>query len=90
MSYNPMSQLREMFMRRLKNGNLYQTPVLGLSEFPASYFGPLRPDTFVDQTINLDIPSMLDTMFDRPTNGRLSPVFMQNVKIREGVLNFAE
>lgn len=88
--HNPMHQLRDVFMRRLKNGIFYRMPSLGLSEFIPSYFGPLRSDTQVDRTINLEIPSMLDTMFDRPTDGQLSPVFMQNVKIREGVMHFAE
>ena len=77
-------------MRRLKSGLFYRTPSLGLSEFIPSYFGPLRDDTQVDRTINLEIPSLLDMMFDRPTDGQLSPTFMQNVKIVEGVLHFAE
>lgn len=88
--YNPMHQLRDVFMRRLKKGILFRTPVLGLSEFIPQYFGPLRPDTHVDRSINLDIPSMLNTMFDRPTDGNLFPDFIQNVKIREGVMHFAE
>nr|WP_320956017.1 CRISPR-associated protein Cas5 [Enterocloster asparagiformis] len=88
--HNPMHQLRDVFMRRLKSGLFYRTPSLGLSEFIPSYFGPLRDDTQVDRTINLEIPSLLDTMFDRPTDGQLSPTFMQNVKIVEGVLHFAE
>ena len=87
---NPMHQLREMFMRRLKNGSLYRTPVLGLSDFTPPYMGVLRSDTHVDPSINLIIPSMLDTMYDRMIDGHLSPTFRQNVEIREGVLHFAE
>ncbi|MDO4272382.1 MAG: CRISPR-associated protein Cas5 [Eubacteriales bacterium] len=87
---NPMHQLRDMFGRRLRKGLFYRMPSLGISEFTADYFGPLREDTFVDESINITIPSMLDTMFDRPTNGRLAPKYVQNVQIEKGVLRYAE
>ena len=87
---NPMHELQEVFERRLKRGLFARTPTLGLREFVPSYFGPLRPDTAPDPAVNLVIPSMLDTMFDRPTRGKLSPTFRQDVAIEKGVLRFAE
>lgn len=77
-------------MRRLANGVLYRMPSMGLKEFTPRYFGPVRSDTAVDRSINLEIPSMLDVMYDRQVDGKLKPQYLQNVQIREGVLCYAE
>lgn len=87
---NPMHQLQSVFLRRLERGLFYRTCSLGLKEFTSTYFGPLRTDTKVDTSINLLIPSMLDTMYDRQTRGNLAPSFCQNVQIEKGVLHYAE
>ncbi len=87
---NPQHQLQEVFMRRLVSGQLYSTPFLGWKEFVPNYFGPIRADTFADTSINLTIPSMLNTLYDKPTDGTVAPEFMQNVKIEGGVLLYAE
>lgn len=88
--HNPMHQLQDVFMRRLANGVLYRMPSMGLKEFTPRYFGPVRSDTVVDRSINLEIPSMLDVMYDRQVDGKLKPQYLQNVQIREGVLCYAE
>lgn len=87
---NPPHQLQEVFMRRLASGQLYSTPFLGWKEFVPTYFGPIRTDTFADTSINLTITSMLNTMYDKPTDGKVFPEFTQNVKIEEGILLYAE
>lgn len=87
---NPMHQLQNVFMRRLEKGILYRMPSLGLKEFVPSYFGPVRSDTRADSSINLIIPSMLDTIFDCQAHGGFAPRFLQNVEIREGVMHYAE
>lgn len=85
---NPQHKLQEVFLRRLESGNFFSTPFLGLKEFTPSYFGPLRYFTFPDKTINMVIPSMLAVMYDRPTDGKAKPCFIQNVEIRQGVIYF--
>ena len=87
---NHLHALQEMFLRRLKKGQFFYTPVLGWKEFVPSYFGPVREgETFVQNEINQIIPSFLHTVFDRPSEGTYKPVFRQNVEIREGVLQYA-
>lgn len=88
-SINHLHALQEIFLRRLEKGQLYHTPFLGWKEFVPSYFGPLRPGTGVDESINQSLPSMLFSVFDKPTHGRRSPQFRQNVQIKKGVLEYA-
>jgi len=85
---NPQHKLQEVFLRRLALGYFFSTPFLGLKEFTPSYFGPLRNSTSPESSVNLVIPSMLMTMYDRPTDGQVSPCFLQNAKIKKGVLFF--
>lgn len=85
--YNPLHALQEQFSRRLKQGKLFRTPCLGLSECTPSYFGPLRDSTFAQKDINLTISSMLFRTFNDA--GEYAPEFRQNVKIKDGVLIYA-
>jgi CRISPR-associated protein Cas5d len=87
---NPRHKLQEIFLRRLDSGHFYSTAFLGWKEFTPSYFGPLREHTSVDSSIELLIPSMLSTMYSRPTDGILSPAFIQEVQIRKGVMFYAQ
>ncbi len=87
---NQQHKLQEIFLRRLESGQFYSTPFLGWKEFVPTYFGPLRNNTSVDSSINLIIPSMLSTMYDRPTKGIVSPTFVQNVEINKGVIFYAK
>lgn len=86
---NPQHQLQEMFMRRLSVGQFHTTPFLGWKEFVPTYFGPIRDTTAADKSINMTIPSMLSTMYTRPTDGKYAPQFRQDVKIEGGVMFFA-
>jgi CRISPR-associated protein Cas5d len=87
---NLRHKLQEIFLRRLEAGQFHTTAFLGWKEFTPSYFGPLRENTTADPSINLVIPSMLSIMYSRPTEGILSPVFVQNVGIRKGVMLYAQ
>jgi hypothetical protein len=51
--------------------------------------GPFRPETTVETSVDLVIPSMLHAVFDQPVNGKVAPVFRQNVPISKGVLEYA-
>lgn len=87
---NPRHKLQEIFMRRLAQGQFFKTPFLGWKEFVPTYFGPLRDTTEVDPNINLIIPSMLETMYTRPTQGAVAPSYLQDVKIEGGILKYVE
>lgn len=87
---NSQHQLQEVFMRRLSVGQFHTTPFLGWKEFVPTYFGPIRDTTTADKSINITIPSMLSTMYTRPTEGNVSPQFEQDVKIEGGVMFYAE
>ncbi|MDR2018249.1 MAG: CRISPR-associated protein Cas5 [Syntrophobacterales bacterium] len=87
---NPQHQLQEVFMRRLAVGQFHTTPFLGWKEFVPTYFGLSRETTLADESINIIIPSMLSVMYTRPTNGKIAPLFEQNIKIEEGVMHYAE
>ena len=85
---NHLHHLQEMFDWRLKRGKCYHMPCLGWKEFTPSYFGPIRPETQKDKTIDEEIPSMLFSVFDN--EGKHSPHFNQDVKIKEGELCYVK
>lgn len=86
---NHLHALKDLFDRRLGNGQLYSTPCLGWSEFTPRYFGPLRTTTHVCEDVNLEVGSMLFRVFDQDNSGQYAPEFRQDVKVVKGVLNFA-
>jgi CRISPR-associated protein Cas5d len=77
------------FYDRLANFQNFYVPCLGWKEFVPNYFGPIRekdirgqpiqPDATVDEAI----PSMLFSMW---RNRKLAPSFVQNARIKQGVL----
>lgn len=85
---NPRHQLQELFERRLTQGRCYKTPTLGLSEFTADYWGPCRPEWVVDETLNLAIPSMLHSVWDRAQDGRREDRFVQGLRIESGMITY--
>jgi len=86
---NHLHALQDMFLRRLEKGQWFRCPCLGWKEFTPSYAGPFRPETAVETSIVLVIPSMLRAVFDRPINGCVAPSYRQNVPIIKGVLAYA-
>jgi len=87
--FNHRHYLQDKFERRLKRGELFATPFLGLKEFVPSYFGPLRPETRPSADISETIPAMLLQVFDKPIDGVFAPRFVE-ATIAEGVLHYAE
>jgi len=86
---NHLHALQEVFLRRLKKGQCFYTPCLGWKEFVPSYVGVFRPETIVNKEINQILPSLLHSVFDSPIEGKVRPMFRQNVEIKEGVLKYA-
>ena len=87
---NPRHYLQDLFERRLKQGRCYRTPALGWSEFTCDYWGPTRPEWEIDDALDLEIPSMLSSVWDRPRDGAYVSRFTQDVRIEKGVLTYAE
>ena len=87
--FNHRHYLQDKFERRLKRGEIFSTPFLGLKEFVPTYFGPLRPETTPCANITETIPAMLLQVFDKPIDGVFAPRFVE-AKIEEGVLRYAE
>lgn len=86
---------QEIFNRRLKKGQFYDTPCLGWREFVPNYIGPKREDTEdrkVQHNINERMESFLYCVFDLKT-GVCNPKYVQNSKgrtIDKGRLEYAE
>lgn len=87
---NNAHHFQERFNRRLRRKQSFRKPVLGISEFHSSYFGPLRAETSPCSDINQSIKSMLFMNFDQLNNGKFQPLFRQNVQICNGVLNYVK
>ncbi len=87
---NPRHHLQDLFDRRLARGQCHHTPALGWREFTCSYWGPFREEYEVDSALNLTIPSMLVSVWDRASNGHYGPRFARDIRVREGALHFAE
>ena len=85
---NPRHHLQDLFQRRLRQGRCFKTPALGWSEFTCDYWGPTRPEFEVDDALDLDIPSMLVSTWDRPLAGTYASRFAQDVRIERGVLRY--
>lgn len=73
-----------MFPRRVKKGQCWRRPYLGVREFSAEFMTPDGTDQPILETI--PIGSMLfDIFYDE--NGKPEPLFFYDVVIRDGILN---
>ena len=73
-----------MFPRRVKKGQCWRRPYLGVREFSAEFMAPDGTEQPIQETI--PIGSMLfDIFYDK--NGKPEPLFFHDVAIRNGVLN---
>lgn len=73
-----------MFIRRLKKGQCWRRPYLGVREFSAEFVEPDGAEEPIKETI--PIGSMLfDIFYDE--KGKPEPLFFHDVAIRNGVLN---
>ncbi len=52
--------------------------------------GPFRPEWETDDALNVDIPSMLSSVWDRPRDGAYVSRFAQDLRIERGVLEYVE
>ncbi len=73
-----------MFPRRVKKGQCWRRPYLGVREFSAEFMDPDGSEEPIEETI--PVGSMLfDIFYDE--NGKPEPLFFHDVAIRNGVLN---
>ncbi|MBI5875560.1 MAG: CRISPR-associated protein Cas5 [Deltaproteobacteria bacterium] len=87
---NHLHALQDFFNRRLNKGRLYYTPCLGWKEFVPSYVGEFREGTKKQADINIVIPSMLHSVFDKISDGQVAPSFAVDAVIKEGELIYAK
>jgi len=86
---SPGHAYKEIFNRRLRNGQCYSTPSLGWREFTASYFGPLREETKVLTSMpDVLISSMQREVFGKGYNSLVSYVYDQEILITAGRLEY--
>lgn len=83
---NPRHHLQDLFERRVRQGRCFRAPALGWREFTCDYWGGFRDEWEVDDALNVEIPSMLDRVWDREVHGRYVSSFRQNARIEKGVL----
>ena len=86
-STNHLHHLQEMFRRRLNKGQSYSPPVLGWRNFQASYVGEPRADTRREK-INMVIPTLLFSPWDRVSQGAFRPSFQVNVNVADGTVEY--
>jgi len=82
------ARYKEKFGERLKRGQYFHVPFLGLREFVPDYFGETRDETQRDKAITVPIPSMLFTVF-KGHKGHVEAVYKQGLHITEGELKYA-
>jgi len=80
---NPPKKYIEMFRRRVRKGQCYRRPYLGLREFYAEFSEPDGKEMPIPEPI--PIGSMLfDIFYDE--NGKPAPLFFYNVSVENGIL----
>jgi len=87
---NHAHSYQSQFNKRLKRGQNYRTPHLGWSEFLPTYVGIFRDNTHPCEDINITVPSVLFTCFDKLKEGNYDPAFVQNVKVNKGVVSYVK
>lgn len=86
---SPGHAYQAIFNRRLQKGQSYGSLCLGWKEFTASYFGPFRPETSADTTVNdIIIPSMLRETFSNGYKTDFAPNYDSDIVIKKGILCF--
>ena len=86
---NHAHSYKEQFNRHLRRG--CRRIHFGHSEFMATYVGPILPTTRVCTELSTVLPSMLVSPFPKAQfSDKVDPIFAQNVKIVNGVLDYAQ
>ncbi len=84
--YDWRPRFKDLFEERLEHGQTFYTPCLGWKEFTPSYFGPLRPDSRPDPSVNeIVIPSLLHSMWE---HRQLKPKYVQDWRVAKGVMSY--
>lgn len=84
---SPGHAYQEIFRRRLKRGQCYSVPSLGLREFTPSYFGVFREETKVCADMpDIVIPSMLRQVFSKGYQTDVAYSYDTNIMVHKGVL----
>lgn len=84
---SPGHAYQAIFNRRLMRGQSFGTLSLGWSEFTASYFGPFRKSTRVNEELpDIYIPSMLRGVFQNGFHSPYRAVYDTDLYICRGVL----
>jgi CRISPR-associated protein Cas5d len=84
----PGHAYQSIFERRLKRGQCFTLPFLGWKEFAPSYWGPFRPQTHPQESLQLTLPSMLREVFSTGYASTPEFVYDQNVTIEKGSMIF--
>jgi CRISPR-associated protein Cas5d len=80
---------QERFEFRLKHGQWHHTPFLGWKEFTPSELGPVRVDTYRDESVDeISLPSFLHRTFTRGQFTAYKPHIRTDVMIKEGRLEY--
>ena len=86
---SPGHAYQEIFNRRLKRGQSFDSIFLGWREFTPTYFGPFREETKVMTDLpDIRIPSMLRQTFSEGYRTDFSPSYDTDLFIHKGVLVF--
>lgn len=81
---NPLKKYAEMFRRRVRQGQCFRQPFLGMREFSCQFMEPTESDSPIEDTI--PIGSMFYDMY-YGADGKPQPLFAQDVAVRAGVLD---
>lgn len=88
---SPGHAYQAIFNRRLKRGQCFSIPSLGLKEFTPSYFGPFRETTFVCNDLeDIIIPSMMRQVFSNKYKSEVKYIYDNDVLIHKGILEFTK
>jgi CRISPR-associated protein Cas5d len=88
---SPGHAYQEIFNRRLSRGQCYSIPVLGWREFTPSYFGVFRSSTQVMNDLpTIHIPSMLQQVFSKGYQSKVSYTYGTDIMIENGVLKYPQ
>ncbi len=86
---SPRHAYQAIFNRRLSRGQCYSIPSLGWKEFTPSYFGDLRKETKVEESISkISIPSMMREVFPGGYKSQVLFVYDKDLIIDKGVLTY--
>jgi len=85
---SPGHAYKSIFDRRLERGQCFTIPFLGWKEFAPSYWGRFRPNTQIQEDIDLKLPSMLREVFSDGYASEQKFSYDQNVVIKNGTMIF--